>query len=223
MVTIACHSTCTFYQKNVHFDEIFCDVLLTSKADKPVVIRSASLPDPSSLTTWHTDIAAYPKAGCLLTTLERLALITGTIEEWLKIKVSNYLWKVSEQMLQRSVENTWNYKGEIIFQNLIKKGLVQNIHSMTKNIVYKRLYFIHALLIWYQHLYHNTGSWQMTLKNSFISAYSFMFSGWESIARSSWSCSMAKMKKQFLKFYDWYAFYILLHLYLQQNLEKRWV
>lgn len=121
------------------------------------------------------------------------------------------------------VENTWNL-GENNLSKSKKKGLVQNIHSMTKNIVYKRLYFIHVLLIWYQHLYHNTGSWQMTLKNSFISAYSFMFSGWESIARSSWSCSMAKMKKQFLlKFYDWYAFYILLHLYLQQNLEKRWV
>lgn len=108
MVTIACHSTCTFYQKNMHFDDIFCDVLLTSRADKPVVIRSASLPDPSSLTTWHTDIAAYPKAGCLLTTLKRLALITGTTEDWLKIRVSNYMWKVSEQMLQRSLENTWN-------------------------------------------------------------------------------------------------------------------
>lgn len=41
-----------------------------SRADKPVVILSASLPDPSSLTTWHTDKAACPKAGCLLTTLK---------------------------------------------------------------------------------------------------------------------------------------------------------
>lgn len=69
----------------------------------------------------------------------------------------------------------------------------------TKNIVYKRLYFIHVLLIWYQQLYNNTGSWEMTIKNSFISAYSFMFSGWESIAKSSWSCSMAKMKEKYFK------------------------
>lgn len=102
----------------------FCDVLLTSKADKPVVIRSASLPDPSSLTTWHTDIAAYPKAGCLLTTLERLALITGTIEEWLKIKVSNYRVPVESFRADATaeVENTWNL-GENNLSKSKKKGL----------------------------------------------------------------------------------------------------